>query len=84
MIWCLLIFLYVLVGLGVALALEDEGSEAPFWAFLLTIAVWPTIFMFALTMAVRAVAEARKTTADVRLGWTIPVSQPKTEHAQKP
>lgn len=56
-----LIAIYVMCGLGVTLALDDDGRDdygngmrlALFFAFW---AGWPIAFMFALTMALKAVS----------------------------
>lgn len=58
MIWLLAV--YVMCGLGVTLALNDEddnhGPTARTALFLVCWALWPTPFMFAVTMAIKAVS----------------------------
>lgn len=61
MIW--VIAVYVMCGLGVSLALDDDddhyGPTARVALFLVFWALWPTAFMFAITMAIRAVSTGK-------------------------
>ena len=72
MIWIIAVGLYVFLGLGVALAFEDDKHRS-LLVFALSVIFWPALFMFGATMAIRAVAEGKPSVGDARLGWTVPV-----------
>lgn len=58
MIW--LIVIYIMCGLGTSLALDDEddnyGPTARMILFFVFWVLWPAAFMFAVTMAIRAIS----------------------------